>query len=120
MEVRQGFSIRDISPSQDSHHENGGPVVGEGGDADGGAGGGKAVVTVCQRDVYERHNAWETFDVTYAVRYWLSHPAEAQMLQVRRHTHALRDMICFVDWMLLIPPHYVTELLESGIGCCIA
>lgn len=87
MEVQQGFSIQDISPTQDAFGENGKPVAVEGGDADGGTGGGKAVVTVCQRDVYERHNAWETFDITYAVRYWLSHPSEAQMLQVCRAMH---------------------------------
>lgn len=39
-------------------------------------------VTVCERDVYELHNAWETFDVTSAVNYWLSHPSTPQLLQI--------------------------------------
>ncbi|XP_047494148.1 bone morphogenetic protein 10-like isoform X1 [Penaeus chinensis] len=39
-------------------------------------------VTVCQRDVYEMQNVWETFDVTSAVRYWLANPDEPQVLQI--------------------------------------
>lgn len=47
-----------------------------------GAEGDAETVTVCQRDVYEMQNVWETFDVTSAVRYWLANPDEPQVLQV--------------------------------------
>ncbi|KAK4290612.1 hypothetical protein Pmani_036501 [Petrolisthes manimaculis] len=77
MEVQQGFSIQDISPPHDQH-----PTGQHGGPVDEGGEGGNVVVTVSQRDVYEHHNAWETFDVTYAVRYWLSHPTAPQVLQI--------------------------------------
>ncbi|XP_050725020.1 bone morphogenetic protein 10-like [Eriocheir sinensis] len=39
-------------------------------------------VQVAEKDIYELHNAWETFDVTAAVRYWLAHPASPQLLQI--------------------------------------
>lgn len=51
---------------------------GDSSDAEGDA----ETVTVCQRDVYEMQNVWETFDVTSAVRYWLANPDEPQVLQV--------------------------------------
>ncbi|XP_037794864.1 bone morphogenetic protein 10-like isoform X2 [Penaeus monodon] len=47
-----------------------------------GAEGDAETVTVCQRDVYEMQNVWETFDVTSAVRYWLANPDEPQVLQI--------------------------------------
>ncbi|XP_069995178.1 bone morphogenetic protein 10 isoform X2 [Penaeus vannamei] len=51
---------------------------GDSSDAEGDA----ETVTVCQRDVYEMQNVWETFDVTSAVRYWLANPDEPQVLQI--------------------------------------
>ncbi|MPC14632.1 Bone morphogenetic protein 10 [Portunus trituberculatus] len=39
-------------------------------------------VKVCEKDIYELHNAWETFDVTFAVRHWLAHPSRPQLLQI--------------------------------------
>ncbi|XP_066947738.1 bone morphogenetic protein 10-like [Macrobrachium rosenbergii] len=51
-------------------------AAGEGGDED------VSHVTVCQRDVYEVQNTWETFDVTSAVKHWLTHLSEPQVLQI--------------------------------------
>ena len=39
-------------------------------------------VKVCEKDIYELHNAWETFDVTFAVRQWLGNPSRPQFLKV--------------------------------------
>lgn len=45
-------------------------------------------VKVCEKDIYELHSAWETFDVTFAVRHWLAHPSRPQLLQVTpAHLH---------------------------------
>ncbi|XP_076031826.1 bone morphogenetic protein 10-like [Oratosquilla oratoria] len=38
--------------------------------------------TVCERNIYERENAWETFDVTSALKHWLDRPELVQVLQV--------------------------------------
>ncbi|KAK7082130.1 Bone morphogenetic protein 10, partial [Halocaridina rubra] len=39
-------------------------------------------LSVCERDIYEVQNTWETFDVTIAIKYWLSHPSYPQSLQI--------------------------------------
>ncbi|KAG0710218.1 Bone morphogenetic protein 10 [Chionoecetes opilio] len=46
------------------------------------AGGEPVTVRVCEKDIYELHNAWETFDVTFAVRHWQKHPSSPQFLQI--------------------------------------
>lgn len=68
IEEHRSISLDDITPE--------GQVMSEAASSD------TVQVTVCERDVYELHNAWETFDVTSAVKYWLSHPSVPQLLQV--------------------------------------
>ncbi|KAG7166997.1 Bone morphogenetic protein 10-like [Homarus americanus] len=71
IETQRGISLDDITPE--------GLVVR---DTEGETSGHGVQVTVCERDIYELHNAWETFDVTSAVKYWLSHRNAPQLLQI--------------------------------------
>ncbi|XP_045614962.2 bone morphogenetic protein 10 [Procambarus clarkii] len=76
IETERGITLDDITPQ--------GLVVS---DTESGGGGlgtsrGGVQVTVCERDIYELQNAWETFDVTSAVKYWMAHPSVPQLLQI--------------------------------------
>nr|XP_053626493.1 bone morphogenetic protein 10-like [Cherax quadricarinatus] len=87
IETERGITLDDITPQglvvsdteSSSSSSSGG---GSSSSSSNSRSSGGVQVTVCERDIYEQHNVWETFDVTSAVKYWLAHPTSQQLLQI--------------------------------------